>query len=226
MDRVIEIIPLLMPAILYFLAGIFASDRSKRFNHTNVLMSLGLITSLVLLTLSLVNGTGSSPVTFSLVTKNQLFTGTFFNLMLLSLVSLLGVVVVRYMTTYLRADRRRSLVIRWSCFTIATVSGFMTSNHLGIFLIAWIACSACLNKIILLYAERPNVAGAFRLKYLLSRLAEILILAASILLISQYGSLNLDILYQQVGNLSLTSMLPWVLITLAVLLKSAQLPVH
>ncbi|EQD26353.1 NADH dehydrogenase subunit L, partial [mine drainage metagenome] len=79
------------------------------------------------------------------------------------------------------------------------------------------------------YRDRPLARIAARKKFLVSRIAEVCMLAASALLYHRWHTLDLDALARLAGSCKFVPVsvdLAAALIALAVLLKSAQLPVH
>ncbi len=151
----------------------------------------------------------------------------------LLLVSFLAWVIVRYSQTYLAGEPQQPRYVRSLMLTLAAVSGVVVSNNLGLLVLAWIATSLALNALLTFYADRPQALLVAHKKALASRVAELCLLVAVVLVGASTGSLEMDQLQQKVVALSQTaSGLPMglhaaaVLFATAAVLKCAQLPVH
>jgi NAD(P)H-quinone oxidoreductase subunit 5 len=148
---------------------------------------------------------------------------------MLSLVSLLGVVVVRYSETYLDGEPALRRYTRALLGALAAVTTLVLGNDLALIGAAWMVTSFALHQLLTFYADRPAALLAAHKKFLLSRLADVSVLVAVVLVGNTVGSLRLDAL---ADFLNATSALPFglevaaVLLVIAVCLKSAQLPFH
>jgi NAD(P)H-quinone oxidoreductase subunit 5 len=147
---------------------------------------------------------------------------------MLALITLLGWILVRFSTVYLEGDPGRGRFLRWMAATLASVSTLVVANHLVVFGAAWIATSVCLHKLLVFYADRPMAQLAAHKKFLVSRTAEMLLVAGFVFLASTYDSLWLgEILAAAQGQpLPATASTALVLLALAAILKCAQLPFH
>lgn len=148
---------------------------------------------------------------------------------MLSLVSLLGVVVVRYSDTYLDGEPALRRYTRALLVALSAVTTLVLANDLALIGVAWMVTSFALHQLLTFYADRPAALVAAHKKFLLSRLADVCVLAAVVLVGTTVGSLRLDALS---SFLDVTDSVPRglevaaVLLVLAVCLKSAQLPFH
>lgn len=148
---------------------------------------------------------------------------------MLTLVSFIGWVVVRYSTTYLDGERRQSAFMGWLCTTLATVMLLVIAGNLGQFLLAFVATSLCLHKLLLFYPDRVAAQRAARKKFVTARLADAALAGAFLLLWSNYGTGDIaTILSEARGGVIAggASTAAAALLALAALLKSAQFPMH
>lgn len=148
---------------------------------------------------------------------------------MLLLVTFLGWVNLRYSWRYLAGEPGLPRYIRWLHATLAAVSLLVISNNLAILLCSWIAVSLCLHRLLTFYGDRPQALRTAQKKFVLSRLAELLFAVSLALIASSLGSLEIDRMLDQAGQLAnVPSALQAaaILIVLSVVLKSAQLPVH
>ncbi|MDX1696245.1 MAG: NADH-quinone oxidoreductase subunit L [Ketobacteraceae bacterium] len=145
------------------------------------------------------------------------------------LVSLLGWVIINYSFRYLAGEPGQARFVRSMLFTLACVSVLVVSNHLVVIVLAWSGTSIGLHYLLTFYRERKAAQIVAHKKFIVSRLADLCLLVALVLIYNATGSLTLpDISAQLQGMDSLPSALHWatVLFALAAILKSAQLPLH
>ena len=143
------------------------------------------------------------------------------------LVAFLGAVVLRFAARYLEGDPKRTRFLVWMSLTLLSVVTLVISNHLLLLLGAWTATSLCLHRLLLHYPDRTGAVFAARKKFVFSRLAELSLLAAAILLYQGHGTWRIDELATSItgGN---HAGLPAAAFLLAfcAMLKSAQFPFH
>ena len=151
--------------------------------------------------------------------------------MMFCLVAFIGLIVVTYSDHYLDGDPQHTRFLRWLCLTLAAVLTVILSGNLVQFAIAWIATSTGLHRLLIFYPERQAAVLAARKKFIASRLGDLFLLGAMLLLYRQFGSLEYADLFA--GTAALTpATLPLrlhvaaALLTLTGLLKSAQFPLH
>ncbi len=151
---------------------------------------------------------------------------------MLLLVSFVGAAVVRYSRNYLDGDAGQERFFRWLCLTLAAVLVLIVSGNLVTFLAAWVATSLCLHRLLLFYSERPNARLAARKKFVVSRLGDLCLLAAAVLLWRAFGSLDFASIFAAAEGVRAGGEAPaavgWIAILLVAgaLLKSAQFPFH
>ena len=145
------------------------------------------------------------------------------------LVAFIGVVVLRYSRNYLDGDQRQGYFFKWLVLTLAAVLTLIVTGNFALLIIAWIATSVGLHRLLLFYGERPAAQLAAKKKFIASRIGDLFLLGAAWLLWSRFGTLDLPLLLKAARSEPDPAFIlntPALLIALAALLKSAQLPVH
>jgi NAD(P)H-quinone oxidoreductase subunit 5 len=147
---------------------------------------------------------------------------------MLLLVAFIGWVVVRYAVNHLDGEPRQGAFTGWLCMTLAAVMVLVTAGNLLEFIAAWVGTSVFLHQLLLFYPERVAAQRAARKKSLFSRIGDVSLLAAFVLLVSNYGTLDLAqiLTAARVDGGNPYSLGAAGLIALAALLKSAQFPTH
>lgn len=143
------------------------------------------------------------------------------------LVSFLGTVVLRFSRHYLAGDPAQAKFFSWMSLTLASVLTLVLSGNLLVLLAAWVSTSLCLHRLLLHHPERAGAVFSARKKFVFSRLGDICLLAASVLLFRSHGSWNFDEIFASVaaGNSSGLPTVGFLLVACAAL-KSAQFPFH
>lgn len=145
------------------------------------------------------------------------------------MIALISFIVLRFSMNYLDGDARQGTFIGRLAATIASVQLLVLSGNLGILFISWVLTSLCLHRLLVFYYERPGAIIAARKKFIVARFGDLSLLAASIILYVQYGTGNLEIIFQTIIN-NPVSTFPIeavaALFAAAALLKSAQFPTH
>ncbi len=147
-----------------------------------------------------------------------------------ALVSFVGATVLRYSQNYVDGDANHGIFIQRLCATIAAVQILVIAGNLALLIVAWIATSLCLNRLLLFYGERRAAVLAARKKFVVSRLGDLSLIGAALCLYAQFGSLDYTVLFAGAaawqGEPSGFVMGAALLIAAAALLKSAQFPLH
>ena len=73
---------------------------------------------------------------------------------MLLLVTFIGWIVLRYSRTYLDGEKRQTYFTIWLLSTLAAVLLLVQSGNLVQLVVAWIATSFCLHRLLLFYPER------------------------------------------------------------------------
>jgi NAD(P)H-quinone oxidoreductase subunit 5 len=149
-----------------------------------------------------------------------------------SMIAIIGFVVVKYSLNYLDGDGRQGRFIGRLAATIASVQLLVLAGNLGLLLISWMLTSISLHRLLVFYKERPGAIIAARKKFIVARLGDASLLTAVFLLFSQFGTGNLEVIFQEIKFMLTSGSIPVILesaalfLVLAAILKSAQFPTH
>ena len=149
--------------------------------------------------------------------------------LMLLLVSFIGWVIVGYSQPYLSGERGQPRYIRGLMLTLAAVSLLVLSNNLLLLALAWTGTSLALHGLLTFFHTRPQALVVAHKKFIASRVADVCLLAAVVLIGQQLGTLEIDQAIAAAKALPvMTSPLQAaaLLLALSALLKCAQLPVH
>jgi NAD(P)H-quinone oxidoreductase subunit 5 len=143
------------------------------------------------------------------------------------LVALVGGVVVRFSRAYLAGDLGERRFFAGISLTLSAVLLLVISGNLLLLLAAWILTSMGLHRLLLHDPSRPGARFAARLKFVFSRLADLSLALALVILYRHQGTLDLEALLQaaEVGRADGMAAAGWWLAAGAAL-KSAQFPFH
>jgi NAD(P)H-quinone oxidoreductase subunit 5 len=147
---------------------------------------------------------------------------------MLLLVTFIGWVVVRYAGTYLDGEARQGAFTGWFCLTLAAVVLLVIADNLVQLVLAWVATSLFLHRLLLFYPDRRAAQRAARKKFVTARLGDVALAGAAVLLVAAYGAADIGSILQaaragQGGGLAVAAA---GLLALAAMLKSAQFPTH
>ncbi|EON77262.1 NADH dehydrogenase, subunit 5 [Lunatimonas lonarensis] len=152
--------------------------------------------------------------------------------LMLGMISLLGYIVIRFSRNYLDGDQRHGAFIGKMAATVATVQLLVISGNIGLLFISWVLTSVCLHRLLLFYPERPGAQVAAKKKFILARLGDGCLLIALALLYGEFGSGNLELIFEGLKNRiitdggSLSIEFAALFLALAAVFKSAQFPTH
>lgn len=149
---------------------------------------------------------------------------------MLLLVSLVGMIVVRYASTYLNGDAHEGRFHRWLSLTLGSFFMLIAAGNIWWFFFLWVATSLLLHKLLAFYPERPVAVLAARKKYLLHRIADASLFAAFVLLASalhtsQFAGIG-PAMARTYGAAPILVQIASGLLVLSAVLKSAQFPFH
>ncbi|OZB76009.1 MAG: NADH-quinone oxidoreductase subunit L [Halothiobacillus sp. 14-55-98] len=176
---------------------------------------------------NLVLGAGSLPAGLGLLALSVQVNGL--TLVLASLVSFVLSVIARYSVQYLDGDPQQARFFRLLAVTGGFFLSVVITGNLGLFTLAIIATGFGLHRLLSFYADRPRAIMATHKKSIFSRTADALLLAATVLIGHQVGSLEFSQISAYVhaqDQLSIALHVAAWLIVLAAILKSAQFPFH
>ena len=148
-----------------------------------------------------------------------------------ALVAFVGLIVIVYSRNYLDGDPRQGRFLTGLCATLASVLLLIVSGNLFQLALAWIATSLSLNRLLLFRRERPYAVLAARKKFVTSRLGDLCLIGAIVLIYGLFGTLDYTRLFAAIaalptGHLPATVHAISALLVVAALLKSAQFPLH
>lgn len=146
-----------------------------------------------------------------------------------SLVGLLGWLIIRYSARYLEGESRQRVYLAAMLLTLAFIGIVVRTDNLAVLVAAWAGSSMTLHFLLTFYNNRAAALVAAHKKFMASRVAEICLVTAVILIYEAEHTLSLSHLSKSVafsGGLSPLGQAAVVLIAVAAILKSAQLPIH
>jgi NAD(P)H-quinone oxidoreductase subunit 5 len=228
----IYLLPLIAPVLLLAagVAGFLGSGPRPRWQlRVAELATIGAIAvAVATAALVLARGAGSA----FLVTAGQRLIAArvdAVSVTMLLLVTFIGWVVVRFSANYLDGEARQGPFTGWLCLTLAAVLTLVTAGNLVQFVLAWIATSLFLHRLLLFYPERVAAQRAARKKFVSARVADAAMIGAAALLFINYQSTDLaqilDAARAGQGNNGYALGAAG-LLALAALLRSAQFPTH
>ncbi|MEO0326154.1 MAG: NADH-quinone oxidoreductase subunit L [Myxococcota bacterium] len=145
---------------------------------------------------------------------------------MLGLVAFMAFVIARYSRAYLGTERGGARYARWLLATLAAVTVLVVARDLLVMVFAWTAASLALHQLLTFFQERPQALVAAHKKFIVSRLADLALLSAAVLLQSSLGSLDLRDLGAIAGPLPAAAEAATFLLVLGTCLRTAQLPFH
>jgi NAD(P)H-quinone oxidoreductase subunit 5 len=224
--------------LLYLLAAAAPSltqskaDAAWRWASRGSMLALGAAVLSVVWLLASGPGLTGGPTLLSLGKAGALSLGlrsdALANIMLV-LVSFIGWVIIGYSQPYLGGQRGQPRYIRGLMLTLAAVTLLVLTNNLLVLVLAWVGTSLALHSLLTFFDQRPQALIAAHKKFLASRVADVCILGAIVLVASQLGTLEIN---QAIAAARALAEYPAalqaaaVLFVLAACLKCAQLPVH
>ncbi|WP_238550613.1 proton-conducting transporter membrane subunit [Blastomonas sp. AAP53] len=211
------------------LVALLAGDRHARL--TGMALEAGALACLALGVAAIVRIVQVGPVTTDLLvwqTAGLSVRLDAVSLPIMVLVAFIGWIVLRFARTYMAEEPRRAFFQAWLAFTLASVLLFALSGNLVQLVLAWVATSLCLHRLLLFYPHRAAARRAARKKFLTARVADGALIGAAVLLATLYrtgdiGSI-LDAARSGEGDARVT--LAVFGLAIAAALKSAQFPLH
>ncbi|MHB8165722.1 MAG: NADH-quinone oxidoreductase subunit L [Sulfuricella sp.] len=150
--------------------------------------------------------------------------------MMLSLVSFVGFVVSRYARNYLQGEKHQKRFYTWLNLTLASILTLIVSGNMLMFVLVWMSTSLCLHHLLMFYPERAGAVLAARKKIIVSRVGEVSLLIAVLLIGSTLHTMEFETVFHAMAAMTgpLPVALQWAsgLIVLAAALKTAQFPLQ
>ncbi len=149
---------------------------------------------------------------------------------MLLLVSFVGAVVTRYARNYLDGDPNQGRFNKWLALTLAAILTLIASGNLLMFALAWTATSLCLHQLLMFYSERQAAALSAHKKFVASRISDLSLLIAIVLVGSTLHTLQFQTMFQRMsswsGRIPVELDVAAMFVVLSAALKSAQFPFH
>lgn len=147
---------------------------------------------------------------------------------MLSLVAFIGWVVLRYSRTYLDGEARQGAFTGWLCLTLSAVMMLVLSGNLIQLVLAWVATSLFLHRLLLFYPGRIAARRAAAKKFVTARMGDGALIIAAVLLTFAYGTTEIALILDAAragtgGDMAIAAA---VFLAVSALLKSAQFPLH
>lgn len=153
------------------------------------------------------------------------------SLLMYSMVSIIGLIVINFSKTYLSGDKRHSDFLNLIGLTVVSVLLLVLSGNLICLWLFWIITSLFLQKLITFYKHRSGAVKASKLKFIVARMSDFSLLIAFVLIFLQFGSTNLEVIFSKISsaqsngdlfNLNVAA----IFIVIAGVIKSVQIPFH
>ena len=143
-------------------------------------------------------------------------------------VAFLGLVIGAFSSRYLQGEARQSSYVGAFAGVLGAVQVLLLADHWLVLIPAWAITASLLNRLLCFYRERPFALLAAHKKRLADRLADGLLLAAAATAWWEVGSGSLSALRAHLAQTPAAAPLQWcaVCLALAVILRTALLPVH
>ena len=153
---------------------------------------------------------------------------TRFGLIVALLVQLLGTVIASFSARYLQGEAGQRRYVAALAAVLATVHVLLMANHWLVLIVAWAVVGLALQHLLCFYPERAFAQLAAHKKRIADRVADALLIGAAALAWAEVGSGSLSELWAHVSHkgMSLPLHISAVALVLAVVLRTALLPVH
>ncbi len=151
--------------------------------------------------------------------------------LMLVMVSFVGFIVSRFSIRYLDGEASQGRYFRWLAFTLGAVSLLVIAGNLLVFMGAWVMTSLGLHQLLLHYRHRPAARRAAWTKFAISRLGDVFLTVAIVLIAKTFGTLEFSSLFEMAKQLTPSELtinhtaIGWLLM-LGAVTKSAQFPFH
>ena len=148
---------------------------------------------------------------------------------MLVLITAVAALILRFSDRYLGGEQGRSRYVRWFLATMAAVSLLVITNDLFVLALAWTISSLTLHQLLTFFGDRAAALVAAHKKFLLSRVADVVIFAAVFMIWRTMGTQRIDELVAQasaMNTIPAALQIAGVLLVTGVGIRSAQLPFH
>jgi len=151
-------------------------------------------------------------------------------IIMLVLVAFVGTVVSRYSFRYMDGDRNEGTFHRWLSLTLGSFFTLIAVGNIWAFFVSWVATSLFLHSLLTFYKERPIAVLAAGKKYIFSRISDLTLLVAFILIVhtlhaTEFSEIKSALLNLH-GPMPASLIAAGYLIVASAIFKSAQFPFH
>ncbi|AKJ66882.1 hypothetical protein ABW99_00170 [Pandoraea thiooxydans] len=145
-----------------------------------------------------------------------------------ALVQCLGAVIAGFSSRYLDGERGQAGYAAALSAVLATVQLLTLADNWIVLIAAWAATGFALNRLLCFYGDRPFAVLAAHKKFLADRLADLCLIGAAWLAYRATGSFSISTLLHHAATdgVNIDLQLCALLLTLAVAIRTAMLPVH
>lgn len=150
-----------------------------------------------------------------------------------SLVATVGWVICRFSRRYLNGDANEGRFLKWTVFTLSAVSLTVLSGNLFLSIAAFLLTSIGLHGLLLHHSDRPAARFPANLKFFFSRLGDLCLLVAAIILYRSFGTADLPELFSAIEASSSSTLSADISLSVAAfflaataVFKSALFPFH
>ncbi|HKJ82921.1 MAG TPA: NADH-quinone oxidoreductase subunit L [Mariprofundaceae bacterium] len=210
---------------MLFVVAALANARAARWRLAQGLSMLALIATVIFGVLVLFH----APIAMQ-VMHQPWVSHSPVSFIMLMLVSFIALINVSYSRSYMAGNREEEArYLRWLMTTLCAVALVAVTNHMLVFLAAWISISFGLNQLLLFYPQRPRAVLAAHKKFIFARIAELSLFGAFLLLHAVHGSWLISDSYRELHGqpaLQAMQMVAVTLLALTALIKCAQFPIH
>lgn len=224
-DFLLALAPAALMVIALPLAWFQQNRVSRLWQHFNILAAVALAFALLELIAQL-----SGAVSYAQTTaQHELWLASNqFGAWVSLLVQLLGTAIGIFSAKHLQGEPRQAVYVAALAGVLAAVHFLLLANHWIVLILAWAAIGQAMHSLLCFYPERPFALLAAHKKRFTDRAADVLLIAAAALAWSQVGSGYLDDLWQYIdaGHDALALQLSSVCLVLAVIARTALMPVH
>ena len=144
------------------------------------------------------------------------------------LIAGLGAITLRFSRRYLDGEADGPRYVQWFLLAVAGASLVTVSRDLIVTGLAWTLTSLALHQLLTVGPARAAAEIAAHKKFLLSRVADVAVATAVILIATAFGTTDIPRILQAAGTGALpgTATAGTLLLAGAIILRSAQLPFH
>jgi NAD(P)H-quinone oxidoreductase subunit 5 len=221
MNHVLFTVVALMPALAMLGAGLAAQvfAPSRPYLWRTILGASGVALVCALITV------GVRP---SMSELQPWFSVSTFGAVLALLVQLLGTVIAAFSARYLDGEPGQQRYVVALAGVLAAVHVLLMADHWLVVIAAWALVGMALQDLLCFYQDRPFALLAAHKKQIADRVADVLLIGAAALAWNDVGSGSLSALWTHIDERGMSTALQIsaVALVLAVILRTALLPVH